>query len=390
VLRRHSQTHSKNAENPAFYRMSMSDFDLAPSPEIPDRPIKGRGAVGNVAHRFSTENRKAIDDGWEPSAPPLPQTRLLIDGAKSIISQNDSPDLGFDQSLNPYRGCEHGCIYCYARPTHAWLGLSPGLDFETQIFAKPDAPRLLREELAKPGYICSTIALGTATDAYQPFERQQKVTRAVLEVMRETRHPVSVVTKSSLIVRDTDIWADLSKQNLAHVAVSLTTLNGPLARQLEPRASAPHARLEAMEKLAAAGIPVSVFIAPLIPGINDHELEKLLGSARDHGARSASYTILRLPHEVASLFRDWLSWHAPEKAARVMSVLYDLRGQRTNDPNFGSRMTGLGHFADLLRQRFELACRRLDLSRDWPRLDTTRFVAPSIEDGSETRQLSLF
>ena len=368
----------------------MSDFDLAPSPEIPDRPIKGRGAVGNVAHRFTAEKRKAIDDGWEPAAPPLPQTRLLIDSAKSIISQNDSPDLGFDQSLNPYRGCEHGCIYCYARPTHAWLGLSPGLDFETQIFAKPDAPRLLREELAKPGYTCSTIALGTATDAYQPFERQQKVTRALLEALLETRHPVSVVTKSSLIVRDTDIWAELAGQNLAHVAVSLTTLNGPLARQLEPRASAPHARLEAMEKLAAAGVPVSVFVAPLIPGINDHELEKLLGSAKDHGARSASYTILRLPHEVAGLFRDWLAWHAPEKAARVMSVLYDLRGQRANDPNFGSRMTGLRHYADLLRQRFELACRRLDLSRDWPRLDTTRFVAPTIGDRSETRQLSLF
>ncbi|HLO62303.1 MAG TPA: radical SAM protein, partial [Azonexus sp.] len=233
----------------------MDDFDPAPSPEIDARPVKGRGAVGNVGHRFTTETRRAVDDGWEQAEPPLPQTRLHIDSAKSIISHNDSPDLGFDQSLNPYRGCEHGCIYCYARPTHAWLGLSPGLDFETQIFAKPDAPRLLREELAKPGYRCSTIALGTATDAYQPFERKEKLTRAILQVMLETRHPVSVVTKSSLIGRDIDLWAELANQQLGHVAMSLTTLDGPLARQLEPRASAPLARLEAMEKLTAGGIP---------------------------------------------------------------------------------------------------------------------------------------
>ena len=368
----------------------MDEFDLAPSPEIPARPVKGRGAVGNVEHRFTTETRQAVDDGWEQAAPSLPQTRLQVDSAKSIISRNDSPDLGFDQSINPYRGCEHGCIYCYARPTHAYLGLSPGLDFETQIFSKPDAPRLLREELAKTGYICSTIALGTATDAYQPFERREKLTRAILQVLLETRHPVSVVTKSSLVVRDIDLWAALAGQQLGQVAISLTTLNGPLARQLEPRASAPHARLEAIGKLAAAGIPVSVLVAPLIPGINDHELEKLLAAAKDHGASAASYTILRLPHEVAPLFRDWLAWHAPEKASRVMSVLYDLRGQRANDPNFGSRMTGLGHFAELLRQRFTLACRRLDLSRDWPRLDCTRFVAPAIGELPETRQLNLF
>lgn len=368
----------------------MAEHDLDPSPEIPDRPIKGRGAAANVAHRFSTETRQAVDDGWEQAAASLPQTRLLVDNAKRIISQNESPDLGFDQSLNPYRGCEHGCIYCYARPTHAWLGLSPGLDFETQIFAKPDAPRLLRAELAKPGYLCTPIALGTATDAYQPFERRENLTRRILEILLETQHPVSVVTKSSLIVRDTDLWAELARQNLAHVAISLTTLDGTLARQLEPRASAPHARLEAMEKLAAAGIPVSVFVAPLIPGLNDQELENLLARARNHGASSARYTVLRLPYEVAALFRDWLTWHAPEKAARVMSVLYDLRGQRINDPNFGSRMTGLGHFADLLRQRFELACRRLELKRDGPALDTTRFVPPAPDASGPIRQLSLF
>src|SRR5574343_1081650 len=369
--------------------MPMEDFEPAPSSEIPAHPVKGRGAAGNVAHRFSSETRQAEADGWEPPEPSLPQTRLLVDSAKSIISRNESPDLGFDQSLNPYRGCEHGCIYCYARPTHAWLGLSPGLDFETQIFAKPDAARLLREELGKPGYACSAIALGTATDAYQPFERREKLTRAVLEVLLETRHPVSVVTKSSLVVRDLDLWSELARRNLAHVAISLTTLNGPLARQLEPRASASHARLQALVRLAEAGVPVSVFVAPLIPGINDHELEKLLAAAREHGADSASYTLLRLPHEVAGLFREWLGWHAPEKAARVMSVLYDLRGQRANDTRFGSRMTGLGHFAELLRRRFELACRRCGLSERLPRLDTGQFRPPRQKNGDE-RQLSLF
>ena len=368
----------------------MDEFDLAPSPEIPARPVKGRGAVGNVDHRFSTEQRQAIDDGWEQSEAPLPQTRLLFDSAKSIISRNDSPDLGFDQSLNPYRGCEHGCIYCYARPTHAYLGLSPGLDFETQIFAKPDAARLLREELGKPGYICSPIALGSATDAYQPFERQQKLTRAILEILLQTRHPVSVVTKSSLIRRDIDLWIELARQKLGQVAISLTTLDGPQARQLEPRASAPHARLETIAALSKAGIPVTVIAAPVIPGINDHELEKLLGAAREHGASSAAYTVLRLPHEVAPLFREWLDWHAPEKAARVMSVLYDLRGRRINDPRFGSRMTGLGHYAELLRQRFELTCRRLGLSREWPQLDCGRFVPPTPINEADKRQLSLF
>ena len=368
----------------------MEDFDLHPSQEIPPKPIKGRGAVGNVAHRFSGATRQAEDDGWTPAEPSLPQTCLLVDSAKSIISRNDSPDIDFAQSLNPYRGCEHGCIYCYARPTHAYLGLSPGLDFETQIFHKPDAPRLLREELSHPDYVCSTIVLGTATDAYQPFERQERLTRAVLEVMLETGHPVSVVTKSSLIVRDIDLWAELARRNLAHVGISLTTLDGPLARQLEPRASAPHARLEAMRKLSEAGVPVSLFASPLIPGLNDHELEKLLLAGQEHGAQSASYTLLRLPHEVAGLFREWLDWHAPEKTARIMSVLYDLRGGRANDANFGSRMKGLGHFADLIRQRFDLACRRLGLAREFPQLDTTCFKPPPPAKPADERQLSLF
>lgn len=368
----------------------MSDFEPPPSPEIPPRPIKGRGAIGNLTHRFSSDQRQAEDDGWTPEQPPDPRTRLLIDQAKSILSRNDSPDLAFEQSLNPYRGCEHGCIYCYARPTHAWLGHSPGLDFETLIYAKPDAPRLLREALAHADYVCRPIVLGTATDAYQPVERRQGLTRQVLAVMLETRHPVCVVTKSSLILRDLDLWSDLAKQRLAHVGISLTSLDGTLARQLEPRASAPHARLAAMEKLAAAGVPVSLFASPLIPGLNDHELEKLLAAAGEHGATSAGYTLLRLPHEVASLFQDWLHWHAPEKSARVMSVLYDLRGGRANDPNFGSRMKGLGHFADLIHQRFALACRRYGLAQEWPELDTYAFRPPPAPKAANERQLSLF
>ena len=368
----------------------MDDFAPHPSSGIPPRPVKGRGAAGNVAHRFSVETRQAEDDGWEPAAPPNPKTRLLVDRAKSIISRNDSPDIGFDQSINPYRGCEHGCVYCYARPTHAYLGLSPGLDFETQIFIKPDAPRLLREELGRPDYVCSAIALGTATDVYQPFERKEKLTRRLLEIFLETRHPLSVVTKSSLIVRDIDLWAKLAENRLAHVGVSLTTLDAALARQLEPRSSAPQARLEAMRRLSDAGIPVSAFVSPLIPGLNDLELETLLAAARDHGATSADYTLLRLPHEVAGLFREWLAAHAPEKAARIMAVLYNLRGGRANDANFGSRMKGLGHFADLIRQRFELACRRLGLARDWPVLDTTGFRPPAAPRPVDERQLPLF
>jgi len=244
--------------------------------------------------------------------------------------------------------------------------------------------------MSRPGYVCSTIVLGTATDAYQPFERKQRLTRALLEIMLETRHPVAVVSKSSLILRDLDLWAELARHRLAHVGISLTTLDGPLARQLEPRASAPLARLGAIGKLSEAGIPVSVFVSPLIPGLTDHELEKLLAAAREHGAESASYALLRLPHEVASLFREWLEWHAPEKMARVMAVLYDLRGGRLNDARFGSRMKGLGHYAELIRQRFDLACRRYDLSRELPVLDTTAFRPPPAPRPADERQLSLF
>lgn len=368
----------------------MEDFDHPPDSGLAPSPVKGRGTAANVDHRFTTATRQAEDDGWWREEATPPRTELLVDTAKTVISRNDSPDLDFEQSLNPYRGCEHGCIYCYARPTHAWLGLSPGLDFETRIFHKPDVVRCLKAELAKSGYRCSPLALGAATDAYQPFERKLGLTRAVLETLLAARHPVTLVTKSALIARDVDLWAELARQQLAHVSFSLTSLDNELSRRLEPRASAPAARLEAMAKLAAAGVPVSVFTAPLIPALNDHELEKLLAAGKEHGATTASYTLLRLPHEVAGLFRSWLGWHAPEKAARVMAVLYDLREGRANDPNFGSRMTGLGHYAALIRQRFELACRRLGLQKEWPQLDCGRFVPPSPPESPAERQMSLF
>lgn len=372
----------------------MEEFDRPPSQELPAQPIKGRGAAENVGHRFSSTARQPEDDGWWRDDPRAPRTELLLDKTKTIIARNDSPDIPFDQSINPYRGCEHGCIYCYARPTHAYLGLSPGLDFETRIFHKPEAAERLREELAKPGYQCRVIALGTATDAYQPFERKLGLTRAVLEVLLETRHPVSVVTKSALVVRDLDLWQQLAAQNLACVYFSLTSLDSELSRHLEPRASTPKARLAAMAELAAAGVPVSVLVAPLIPGLTDHEMEKLLAAAREHGALSADYTLLRLPHEVAGLFEDWLAQHAPEKAARIMGMLNDIRGGKANDANFGSRMRGTGNYAELIRQRFDLACRRLGLRLREVTLDTSRFVRPAAPKAAprcaDERQLDLF
>ncbi len=365
----------------------MDDFfDPLPQTRLPPIPRKGRGAVGNVDHRYTTQSRQAEDDGWWREETPPPLTRLEVDAARTVLSWNDSPDLGFDRSLNPYRGCEHGCIYCYARPTHAWLGLSPGLDFETRLFWKPDAVERLRQELAAPGYVCRPIALGTATDAYQPVERQRGLTRAILETLLALNHPVTAVTKGALVARDADLWGALAARGLAAVSLSVTGLDTDLSRRLEPRAATPAARLRAIRSLAEAGVPVGVLVAPLIPTLNDHQLEAVLAAAREHGARFAGYTVLRLPHEVAPLFSDWLGHHAPEKAARLMAVLYDLRGGRLNDANFGRRMTGLGHYADLIRQRFELACRRLGLSTDWPELDCSRFRSPAVRG----EQLPLF
>ncbi len=366
-----------------------SDQDLFPDTDGGTRPPpKGRGAPANPDSRFVAWTRAAADDGWRQEAGDAPATEILIDSAKTILSHNDSPDLPFEQSLNPYRGCEHGCIYCYARPSHAFLGHSPGLDFETKLYHKPEAARLLQKALSKPGYLCRPIAIGTNTDAWQPIERRLRTTRAVLQVLLERKHPAMLITKSSLIERDIDLLSAMARENLVHAAISLTTLDGDLARRLEPRASAPHARLQAIRMLAAAGVPVTVMVSPVIPALTDHELERILAAAREAGAVGASYSLLRLPHELHDLFERWLAWHAPEKAARVMAILYDMRGGKANDPRFTHRMHGLGHFADLLGQRFALHKRRLGFP-GLPELDCSRFIAPARPDHDE-RQPSLF
>lgn len=339
---------------------------------------KGRGATLQVEGRFERVARERFDDGWgaEQALPPL-KTTVTVEQAKSVIQRHDSPDLPFDQSLNAYRGCEHGCIYCYARPSHAYMNLSPGLDFETKLFAKPEAAKLLRAELARPSYPCSPIALGVNTDSYQPIERELKIVRQVLEVLAECRHPVSIVTKSALIERDLDLLTQLARDNLVQVFISVTTLDAETARRLEPRAASPRRRLQTMRALNEAGVPCGVFVAPVIPFLTDAELENVLQAAHEHGARSAAYTLLRLPYELKELFKDWLAVHYPLKAAHVMSRLREMRNGRENDSGFGSRFSGKGLFAQLLAQRFQLACERLGLN--WPAegLDTAKFVKPA-------------
>lgn len=327
----------------------------------PHRPVRGRGALTNPDNRFSAEARAAVDDGWESlEAPPGPiATTLERDASRTVISRNDSPDLPFDRSVNPYRGCEHGCVYCYARPTHAWLGYSPGLEFETRLLYKPGAPEQLAAELAAPGYRPAPLMLGANTDAYQPVERELRLTRRVLEVLAEARHPLFVVTKSALVERDLDLLAELAERNLARVAVSLTTLDPELARRLEPRAAAPARRLETIRRVTAAGVPVSVLTAPVIPVLTDPELERLLAEARTAGARHAGYVLLRLPHETRELFEEWLRTHAPLQAEHVLNRIRDSRGGKAYDADFRTRMRGSGPFADLIRQRFRLAVRRL-------------------------------
>ncbi|HET6397897.1 MAG TPA: PA0069 family radical SAM protein [Pseudoxanthomonas sp.] len=327
--------------------------------------IKGRGSRQYLPGRFESTTTEAVDDGWDAPAgeasgpdPARPRTQVREERARSIISRNDSPDVGFSQSVNPYRGCEHGCSYCFARPSHAYLNLSPGLDFETRLFAKTNAPELLRRELARPGYRPSPIALGINTDAYQPVERRLQLTRRLIEVMLECRHPFTLITKNALVERDLDLLQPLAAMNLVKVHFSVTTLDPHLSARLEPRAAAPHARLRAMARLHAAGVPVGVMFAPAIPWVNDHELEAVLQAAREAGAESAGYVLLRLPHEVAPLFRDWLQAHLPERAEHVMSTVRQMRGGRDYDPTFGSRMRGRGQYAELLAQRFALAHRR--------------------------------
>ena len=346
--------------------------------------IKGRGSRHYLPGRFEVATTEAVDDGWDAPAgeasgpdPLRPRTEVRVEVARSIISRNDSPDVGFSQSVNPYRGCEHGCSYCFARPTHAYLNLSPGLDFETKIFAKINAPDLLRREFSRRGYRPSPIALGINTDAYQPAERRLRLTRHLIEVMLEFRHPFTLITKNALVERDLDLLQPLAEQRLVQVHFSVTTLDPHLAARLEPRAAAPHARLRAMQRLHAAGVPVGVMFAPAIPWVNDHELEAVLEAARGAGAASAGYVLLRLPHEVAPLFGDWLQAHVPDRAARVMAAIRQMRGGRDYVAEFGTRMRGQGRYADLLAQRFALARRRLGYHGVRPPpLDCGRFAVP--------------
>jgi len=348
---------------------------------LPNKANKGRGAVSNESGRYEAYARVAIDDGWdgrdgEADERKPPRTTVGRDTSRSVIARNSSPDVPFDRSINPYRGCEHGCVYCFARPTHAWLGLSPGLDFETRLFAKPDAARLLREELAQPGYAPEVIALGANTDPYQPVERERGITRQILEVLWQTRHPVAIVTKSNLVLRDLDILGPMAAAGLARVMVSVTTLDRALARRMEPRAPTPARRVEAIGALRAAGVPVGVLTSPMIPGLNDAELETILETCATAGADSANYILLRLPLEIKHLFIEWLEAHYPDRKARVLSLLRQSRDGKLYDSAFGKRMTGGGPYAELLAHRFKLACRRHGLNaRDFA-LDVTQFVRP--------------
>ncbi|GLR13235.1 radical SAM protein [Chitinimonas prasina] len=350
-----------------------------------DQPLHGRGTARNPDNRYAAHAREAVDDGWLREADGKPRTVITLHEAKSIISRNSSPDVRFQQSINPYQGCEHGCIYCYARPSHAYWGYSPGLDFETRIIAKPNAAALLRAELAKPGYQPSSICIGSNTDCYQPAERELGLTRAVLEVLAETRHPTMLLTKNALIERDIDLLADLAGDGLVQVMISVTTLDRELARKLEPRASQPLRRIETIARLAQAGIPVGVLAAPMIPALNDHEMEQILQTCQAAGASRAGYVLLRLPLELAQLFDDWLAQHYPLKRDHVLSVLRQSRGGRYNDARFGKRMRGVGVFADMLSQRFKLARQRLGLDQPTVGLDTSLFRPPR-PDG----QLDLF
>lgn len=340
--------------------------------------IKGRGAASNSEGRFEKQTFAAVDDGWytEQEAASRLETSVTEERARHIITHHDSPDLPFEQTINSYRGCEHGCPYCYARPSHSYLNLSPGLDFETKLFAKTNAAELLRKELAKPGYCCSAINLGANTDPYQPIERRYAITRSIIEVLADCKHPLTIITKNALVERDIDLLAPMAAHNLVQVFISITSLDNHLSSRLEPRASAPHRRLETIRRLSAASIPCGVMVAPIIPAVTDEYLEHILEVAREAGGTVAAYTLLRLPWEVKGIFREWLNLHFPDRAAHVMSLIQQLRGGRDNDPNFGSRMRGKGVFADLIRQRFKLAYRRYGFSRENKPLTTTLFVPP--------------
>src|SRR6266540_6197465 len=366
-----------------------------PDDAIPEPVHHGRGALSNESSRFDSEKRIRTTDGWETEAsagpseddelPPL-RTTLTRDATRTILARNTSPDVPFDRSINPYRGCEHGCIYCFARPTHAYLGLSPGLDFETKLFAKPDAPKLLERELSAAGYLPRTIAIGTNTDPYQPIEREHQVMRRILEVLERCGHPVGIVTKSALVVRDLDILARMAARNLVKVALSVTTLDPKLARVMEPRAATPARRLDALRQLTAAGVPASVMVAPVIPALNDAEIERILDAAAAIGVKEAGYVLLRLPLEVRDLFREWLMANFPDRYRHVFKLIRETRGGKDYDSTFGKRMTGGGPVAWMIGRRFELACDKLGLNKTRTKLTTEHFSPPR----SGPKQLDLF
>jgi len=350
--------------------------------------VKGRGTLSNISGRFENTHRVLTDDGWGAldDEPPVLKTTVGIDATRTIIARNESPDLSFDRSINPYRGCEHGCVYCFARPTHAYLGLSPGQDFESRLFAKPKAAHLLAQELRKPGYKVRTMALGTNTDPYQPIDERYQVTREILKVLSDFNHPVGIVTKSNRVLRDLDILSDMASRNLASVALSVTTLDRKLARAMEPRAPTPERRIDAIRSLAAAGVPTVVMAAPMIPALNDHELEAILERTHEAGARRAGYVLLRLPLEIKDLFREWLTAHQPGRAAHVMSLIRSMRGGKDYDADWGKRMKGTGVYADLIAKRFKLACERLGMNKESRSLRTDLFKPPPVK-GDQLRLL---
>ncbi|MEI9989633.1 MAG: PA0069 family radical SAM protein [Rhizomicrobium sp.] len=356
------------------------------------RLLRGRGALSNAVGRYETQARVLVDDGWddgwrdEDGAPPPLRTEVIRDATRTIIARNKSPDISFDQSINPYRGCEHGCIYCFARPTHAYLGMSPGADFESRLFAKPNAAELLVKELSAPGYVPKVIAIGTNTDPYQPIEKKMRIMRSVLEVLRDFRHPVGIVTKSPLIMRDIDILSGMAKDGLAKVALSVTTLDRRLARSMEPRAGTPQRRLAAIRALSEAGIPTAVMFAPAIPALNDGEMEAVLAAAVKHGATSAGYVLLRLPLEIKDLFREWLEAHEPNRAKHVMSLIRSMRGGKDYDAQWNVRMKGTGPYAEMIARRFHMAVKRLGLNQNSRPLSLAKFKRPP-RTGD---QLSLF
>jgi DNA repair photolyase len=392
----HEADHAVERDAEALAALALSDAtDPAPEARMPSLARRGRGATLNPKVRFDAQGASPFDDGWDTleafaELPPLPTT-LTRDASRSAISWNTSPDIGFDRAVNPYRGCEHGCIYCYARPTHAYLGLSPGLDFETKLIFKPDVAELLEKELRKPGYTARTMTLGSNTDPYQPVERTLKLTRSVLEVLDRFNHPVGIVTKSAGVLRDLDILSSMAARKLVRVYLSVTTLDDRLARTMEPRAAAPPRRLQAIAELTRAGVPTGVLAAPMIPGLNDAEMERILEASARAGARHAGYVLLRLPHELRQMFEDWLQTHMPDRAAHVLSLIRETRSGALSDARFHHRFSGQGVYADLLLRRFARAARQWGLDEAREGLDCTRFAVPQPAGrGMAEAQMSLF